>query len=257
MPVELSFAERRVLGVLIEKGFTTPEQYPLTLNGVIVGCNQKSCRDPVSSLDERSVLESLDSLRRKGFVILVRTEGSRADRWKHRTGECLSLQPREVAVLGELLLRGPQTDGEIRQRASRMVPLGELPELVAIIEALMSRDEPLVRRLSSPEKRRGAKFAHTLYPPSEAPAAGTGAFSDEEDTSFEPLMAAARESSPVAREPASAEPLAPTPHSAIPLTPAISHEGPGGEGIQELQKRLRALEERVEELEATFVRFFR
>ncbi|MGQ9592159.1 MAG: DUF480 domain-containing protein, partial [Planctomycetota bacterium] len=169
MGIELSFAERRVLGVLIEKGFTTPEGYPLTLNGVVVASNQKTCRDPVTSLDENEVLESLESLRAKGFAVLVRAEGSRADRWKHRAAERLEVEPKELAILAELLVRGPQTDGELRQRATRMVSLGELEEVDRILAGLASRPEPLVERLSAPEKRRGARYAHTLYPPSEMP----------------------------------------------------------------------------------------
>ena len=167
MATELTFSERRVLGVLIEKSFTTPEQYPLSVNGVLVGSNQKSCREPASSLDEAAVLESLESLRHKGFTTLVR--GSRVDRWKQRFSETLLLEASESAILAELLLRGPQTDGEIRQRASRMRPLDGLEAVERVIESLSSRPEPLVQRLGPPGRKRGVKYAHTFYPPAEQP----------------------------------------------------------------------------------------
>lgn len=273
MSLELSFAERRVLGVLIEKSFTTPEQYPLTLNGVVVGSNQKSCRSPVTTLDEQTAFESLDSLRKKGLVVLVRSEGSRADRWKHRTGECLELEPKGVAILAELLLRGPQTDGELRQRASRMVPLGEFDDVVHLVEGLARGDDALVLRLSPPDRRRGAKFAHNLYPPDERPepAAGSGS---------PPLRAEARRHTPEApashadgtppereggagHEPravdddvALAQPQPSQGASATRFEPA-SDTAPSGSRIEELLRRVKALEERVEELEATFVKFLR
>src|SRR5262245_28592036 len=171
MPVELSFAERRVLGVLIEKGFTTPDQYPLSINSVVVGSNQKSCREPMSSLDEGKVLDSLESLRLKGFTTLVRMEGSRVDRWKHRFGETLALEGKQVAVLAELFLRGPQTAGEIGQRAARMRPIENVDEAETILEGLCTRPDPLVERLGPPGRRRGVKFAHAFYPASERPQA--------------------------------------------------------------------------------------
>jgi hypothetical protein len=272
MPVELSFAERRILGVLIEKGYTTPEQYPLTLNAVVVGSNQKSCRDPVSALDEEAAIESLDSLRRKGFVIQVRTEGSRADRWKHRTGECLGLEPKEVALLAELLLRGPQTDGELRQRASRMVPLGDLDETIRIVEGLVSRDDPLVRRLTPPERRRGARFAHAFYPAEERPEGSSGSSTAQaEEAAMRPL---AREEAPFRSQRPDdrvdterADPGSPGESgpgkgqwSGPGLTPAAARPestvSPNS-GTEDLMRRIKALEERVEELEATFVKFLR
>lgn len=263
MPVELSFEERRVLGVLIEKGFTTPEQYPLTLNAVVVGSNQKSCRDPVSTIDEKTALQSLDSLRRKGFVIQVRTEGSRTDRWKHRTGECLGIEPKEVAILAELLLRGPQTDGELRQRASRMVPQGELDDVIRLVELLLSRDDPIVERLTPPERRRGARFAHNLYPAEERPEVSSE--SSTPSATVAATASVAREDAPSRLHPANDRPEAGSPPQAGPrtepgLTPGNCRAPSAGSpdsGADELLRRIRTLEERVEELEATFVKFLR
>ena len=178
MALALDAAERRVLGVLLEKGFTTPEQYPLTLNGLVTGCNQKSCRDPHMHLGEEKVLDALDDLRGKGLAALTRTVGGRTDRYKHRVADTLHIEGREAAVLTELLVRGPQTDGELRQRASRMVTIPGLPELAASLERLRSREEPLVTRLGTAERRRGVKYAHTLYPENERPA-------EEASTSFD------------------------------------------------------------------------
>lgn len=169
MALTLSLVERRLVGVLVEKGFTTPQQYPLTLNALVAGANQQSCRDPVMHVDEEAVVISLESLREKGLVTLVRTVGGRTDRYKHRVTDTLGVEGREAAVLAELLLRGPQSDGELRQRANRMVPIPDLGTLAATIEALASRDDPLMRRLSPPARRRGARYAHTLYAEGEAP----------------------------------------------------------------------------------------
>lgn len=164
--MELTFEERRVVGTLIEKGYTA-EQYPLTMNGLVVGSNQKSCRHPMTNFDEEKVLHALDGLRRKGLVTLIQLANSRTERWKHRFGEAMSLEDRETAVIGELLLRGPQTDGELRARASRMVRIESLEELEAILAKLSSRDPPLAARLSPEGRRRGVRWAHNLYPPGE------------------------------------------------------------------------------------------
>ena len=113
----LNFAERRVLGVLMEKGFTTPEQYPLTLNSLVNGCNQKSCRDPVSHLAEDEVVHSLDSLREKGLVTIVRSTSGRTDRYRHRCADTLELEGRPSAVLAELLLHSSRASPAFRRRS--------------------------------------------------------------------------------------------------------------------------------------------
>jgi len=241
MAIELTFAERRVLGVLIEKAFTTPEQYPLSVNGVLVGSNQKSCREPTSSLDEVAILESLESLRHKGFTTLVR--GSRVDRWKQRFSETLVLEASESAILAELLLRGPQTDGEIRQRASRMRPLDGLEVVERVIESLSSRPEPLVQRLGSPGRKRGVKYAHTFYPPGEQPSEAPTGFVEAS-----PIEASEKPAAPVSS-------AAPSPLAAA--EPRAAPAGPPSESDFELKREIEKLKERVAELEATFVKFLR
>ncbi|MGE5756281.1 MAG: YceH family protein [Planctomycetaceae bacterium] len=162
--VPLSPRERRVLGVLVEKAKTTPEYYPMTVAAIVTGCNQKSNRDPVTNYDADDVEEILQDLRRKSAVIMVET-GGRVVRWKHTLYDWLKVSKVELAVLAELMLRGPQTEGDLRARASRMEPLPELASLQAVLEALVPRD--LVIYLSPPGQKRGVVVTHGLYPPAE------------------------------------------------------------------------------------------
>jgi len=150
--VPLSPRERRVVGVLAEKGKTTPEYYPLTVAAIVAGCNQKSNRDPITNYDQDDVEDALQSLRKKGASIMVEA-GGRVPRWKHTLYEWLKVSKAELAVLIELLLRGPQTEGELRARVSRMESLADLAALQTILEALMPRG--LVVYLSPPGQRRG------------------------------------------------------------------------------------------------------
>ncbi len=162
--VPLAPRERRVLGVLVEKAKTTPEYYPLSVAAIVTGSNQKSNRDPVTNYDQDDVEDTLHALRMKGAVILVEG-GGRVARWKHTLYDWLKVSKVELAVLAELLLRGPQTEGELRARASRMEPLADLPALQAILEALAPRG--LVQYLSPPGQKRGVFVAHGLYPADE------------------------------------------------------------------------------------------
>src|SRR5688572_14511906 len=120
---ELSRPQRRVLGTLVEKGLTTPEYYPLTLKALTTGCNQKNNRDPVSSYSEDEVAEVLDQLREMGLAAVVHTESGRTERFRHYLRKRFALSEPQVAILTELLLRGPQQLGELRTRASRMVSI--------------------------------------------------------------------------------------------------------------------------------------
>ena len=155
----LDAAERRVLGVLIEKGKTTPEQYPLSLNAVVTGCNQKSNRDPVMVLDEEAVSRALTSLRHCGAVAEVFGSG-KIPRYRHLAYEWLSAGKEELAILGELLLRGEQSEGDLRGRASRMDPIPDLDSLRAHLDTLAARG--LVVWLSPPG--RGRMLTHGLLP---------------------------------------------------------------------------------------------
>ncbi|SIO06422.1 hypothetical protein SAMN05444166_2265 [Singulisphaera sp. GP187] len=162
--VPLSPRERRVLGVLVEKAKTTPEYYPLTIAAIVTGCNQKSNRDPVTDYDADDVEDILQDLRHKGAVIMVEA-GGRVVRWKHTLYDWLKVSKVELAVVAELLLRGPQTEGDLRSRASRMEPFPDLPALQVVLEALAARD--LVINLSPPGQKRGVMVTHGLYPPQE------------------------------------------------------------------------------------------
>ncbi len=162
--VPLTARERRVLGVLVEKAKTTPEYYPLTVAATLAACNQKSNRDPLTNYDQDDVEETLHALRKKGAVILVEGSG-RVARWKHTLYEWLKVSKVELAVIAELLLRGPQTEGDLRARASRMEPFADLAALQTILDALASRS--LVVYLSPPGQKRGVFVTHGLYPESE------------------------------------------------------------------------------------------
>jgi uncharacterized protein YceH (UPF0502 family) len=152
------------MGVMVEKAKTTPEYYPMTVAAIVAACNQKSNRDPVTNYDQDDVEETLHGLRKKGAVILIEGSG-RVAKWKHTLYDWLKVTKVELAVLAELLLRGPQTEGELRARASRMEPLEDLPALQAILDSLAPRQ--LIHHLSPPGQKRGVFVTHGLYPPDE------------------------------------------------------------------------------------------
>lgn len=154
----LNSLERRVLGVLVEKAKTTPDAYPLSLNAIVTGSNQKSNRDPVMNVDDADVEEALESLQDKGLVILI--QSSRVDRWRHGLYDAWTSDKVELAILAELLLRGPQTEGELRTRASRMEPIDDLETLRSILKSLAERK--LVVYLT-PERSRGTTVTHGFH----------------------------------------------------------------------------------------------
>jgi hypothetical protein len=162
--VQLTPDECRVLGVLVEKAHTVASQYPMSLNAIVVGCNQKSNRDPVVTIDEDRVMRALDSLRTKQFVVFADTLGSRVTKFKHTAREALQVGTSELVILTELLLRGPQTTGELRGRASRMHELGSLEEVRNLLQHMMELAEPLVRRLPPAPGGRAEQFAQLLCP---------------------------------------------------------------------------------------------
>jgi uncharacterized protein len=163
---ELKARLRRVLGVLVEKAFTTPEYYPLTLKAVTTGCNQKSNRDPVVEFNEDEVYEALDQLRQIGLVAVVHTETGRTERFRHYFRKRFTLSEPQIAILTELLLRGRQQLGELRGRASRMVPIDTLDQLRDELSGLLQLK--LVQSSGDPE-RRGIEVDHNLYTEKERP----------------------------------------------------------------------------------------
>ncbi len=165
MNIELTAIEARVIGCLIEKQITTPDQYPLSLNALVNASNQKSNRDPVLELDEHTVQQTLDHLGRKHFVVEKSGFGSRVPKYQHRFCNTeygtLKLDPQELAIVCELLLRGPQTPGELRSRASRMAPFSDVSEVEAALTRLSEREDgPFVVRLAREPGRRESRYAH-------------------------------------------------------------------------------------------------
>jgi uncharacterized protein YceH (UPF0502 family) len=154
--------ECRVLGTLIEKALTTPAQYPLSLNSLVTGVSQKSNRDPVVEFDDDRALTALDGLRSKGLVRDVSFTGSRVEKFRHTAGETLGLRAPELALLCELLLRGPQTVGELRARAARMQPFESIEAVEGALAGLASREEPLVRELAPSPGSRATRWQQLL-----------------------------------------------------------------------------------------------
>src|SRR5438477_8977181 len=154
----LSLRQRRVFGVLIEKAKTTPDAYPMTINGLVAGCNQKSNREPVMNLSPDDVEQVLEELRGMGAVTEVQGSG-RVAKYRHHAYEWLGVEKTELAVMTELLLRGEQTRGELRGRAARMEPIADLAALKPVVDSLVSKR--LVIALTSPG--RGQVVSHNLY----------------------------------------------------------------------------------------------
>jgi uncharacterized protein YceH (UPF0502 family) len=158
MDLSLDADEVRVLGSLLEKEVTTPEYYPLSLNALLNACNQKSNRDPVVHFDEDTVERVLYMLRDKGLLLNITGAGSRVPKYGHRLSEKLNLGRRELAILCELMLRGPQTIGELRTRAERMHHFDEVSE----VESVLDRMPELVIKLARRPGEKEARYAHLL-----------------------------------------------------------------------------------------------
>jgi uncharacterized protein YceH (UPF0502 family) len=167
LPV-LNAIEARVLGSLIEKQVATPDYYPLTLNALTNACNQLTNREPVVSYDEQHVLRALDSLREKRLATLYRGAESRVVKFKHTLTDVILLTPAEVAVMCVLLLRGPQTAGELRSRTERLFTFDNLPEIESTLATLAAREpHPLVARLPRQPGAKESRYAHLLCGPPE------------------------------------------------------------------------------------------
>lgn len=164
MTIELSPNEARVIGCLLEKEITTPEQYPLSLNALTNACNQKSNREPVLDLDESTVQQTLDQLIKKYLVSEESGYGSRVAKYRHRFCNTeygkLKFSPQELGIVCELLLRGPQTPGELRSRASRLCALKDVAEVETALDALARREDgPFVVRLPREPGKRESRYA--------------------------------------------------------------------------------------------------
>lgn len=217
---ELTAPEQRVLGCLIEKRWTTPEQYPLSLNALRLACNQSTNRDPVTQYDEPTVREAAQRLSKYGLARLASGHSSRAIKFRHLAEEALGLGREELAVLAILLLRGPQTPGELKARTERMAPLGSLDHVDAVLGTLIDRG--YARRIDRRPGQKEDRFEQLL--------GGTDGVVE-----FEPPAAPAAPVAPAG------PPIPVAPASSPPATPANDHA---------LEERVRALEAEVAELRA-------
>lgn len=155
--------ERRVLGCLIEKEATVPDTYPMTLKGLLAGCNQKNNREPVTDLDTFTVQRTLDELKARGVVRFVHpSHGARSTKFRHVLDEALSLDPAELAIVAVLFLRGPQTLSELRTRTERAHAFDSLDEVEATLEALARRDTPMVVHLERQPGQKETRWMHLL-----------------------------------------------------------------------------------------------
>ena len=163
MDIELTPSESRVLGCLIEKSITTPENYPLSLNSLTNACNQKSNRSPVMDLDDSEVLEALDELRNQQLCFRVDVTGSRVPKFRYNLPEIWEFTGKHLAIICELLIRGPQTPGELRTRGERMYSFLDLNEVDAALEHLLEQEEgPFVQKLPVQPGKKEARYAHLL-----------------------------------------------------------------------------------------------
>ena len=162
MDIILNDVETRVLGALVEKDVTTPDYYPLSLNALVNACNQKNNRDPVMNLDEEAVREALATLQEKRLAGPTSSADSRVTKYEHRLQEAFNFTRGETAILCVLLLRGPQTPGELRGRTERMHRFEDLTEVQSTLQRLMQRDPPLARVLPRQPGTKEARYKHLL-----------------------------------------------------------------------------------------------
>ena len=162
MTIVLTPVEARVLGSLVEKEITTPEYYPLSLNALANACNQKNNREPVTNLDEDQIRQALHGLEDDGLAGPARGTESRVSKYEHRMQEVFNFTRGEIAVVCVLLLRGPQTPGELRGRTERMHRFEELSDVQATLQRLMQREPPLVKVLPRQPGTKEARYAHLL-----------------------------------------------------------------------------------------------
>jgi len=197
--IVLTETEARVLGPLIEKEITTPDYYPLSLNALVNACNQKSNRDPIMNLNEGAVREALDSLNRNGLAGAASGADSRVTKYEHRLQETFNFDRRETAVLCVLLLRGPQTPGELRSRTERVHRFADLDEVQTALRRLIEREPPLVKMLPRQPGTKESRYTHLLSgdvegwePPPDSPSASTDTLESERLARLEGDLASLR-----------------------------------------------------------------
>jgi uncharacterized protein YceH (UPF0502 family) len=200
-PIVIAVAEARVLGSLVEKAVTTPEYYPLSLNALMNACNQRSNREPVMTLDEDDVRQALHGLENKGLAGRARSADGRVTKYEHWLGEAFNFSRAEEALVCVLLLRGPQTAGELRGRTERMHRFDEIADVLAGLEKLMEREPPLATVSPRQPGTKESRYAHLLSGPvesialalAEPGAVGNAATRDERIAQLEAEVAALRQ----------------------------------------------------------------
>ena len=253
METKLTLEEVRVLGCLVEKELATPEYYPLSLNALVNACNQKSNREPVMSLADAVVAAALERLRRGGLALQA-AEGGRVAKFGHNLHGKLHLSDEETAVVCELLLRGPQTSGELRGRASRMRAFPDVAEVEAVLQGLIQREPPLVAKLPRQPGRKEHRYVHLFggEPQVEEPGARPGF---PEPPAREPLADGG--DSPTARgfSPGAVPPVPPvTDHGEIPADGLVTRIALLEEEVRLLRAELEDLRQEVHHLHASSLR---
>src|SRR5579872_2376652 len=238
----LTPVQRRVLGTMIEKALTVPESYPLTLKALTTGCNQKSSRHPITNYSEDDVEEALGQLRELGLAAVVHTESGRTERFRHYVRRRFSaLSEPRVAILGELLLRGRQSVGDLRGRASRMAPAGSLDSLEQLRTELTGLVALKMARSDGPLDRRGIEVDHDLYQPREGQTMAARTTFDDEPAASGPAQSGGPAA--VLRPPTSS--AAPT---SAPNTDLLDRIAVLEKSCADLRSENRELREQVDEL---------
>jgi len=160
--MELTPVQLRVLGCLVEKERTTPDNYPLTMNGLLSACNQTTNRWPIVTLTEATVGNCIENLKGEGLLRVVYSRSNRADKYRHVLGEAWGLDDTELAILGVMMLRGAQTTAELRTRTERMHRFADMEEMVAVLDRLAARPEPLVVHLEHSPGQKETRWGHLL-----------------------------------------------------------------------------------------------
>lgn len=220
MGLDLDPTERRVVGSLIEKELSVPESYPLSLNALVVACNQKNNRDPVTAYEEHHVVGALRALMERGWVEELERAGSRVRRYAHRAPGMLAVEREDLALLAELLLRGPQSSTELRTRASRMAPFASVEDVERRLDGLAARPVPFVRYLGKRPGERVGRYTDLL---GAAAASSEGAAPSRGAEAGTPHAPAAADPDDAART-AEAEPLAATTADLLARVEALERE---------------------------------
>lgn len=233
----LNSIERRVLGVLLEKALAQPQYYPMTLNAIVAACNQKNNRDPVMDLDEDAIWTTLDVLRQKGLVSrLMPGGGARTDRFKQEAQTVFGWEKPQRAAMAELLLRGPQTIGELRTRCARMFPFENLESVTAVLDGLMQRQPPHVSLLPRAPGQSVVRYGHLFYPEKDRPTDKTASAQGEDHALLSTATTIAATTTTSATDHVHANEI-----EALQLELADVHEA-----LAELRRRVVELERRIQ-----------